>query len=73
MIYEQNETGDREDGAPDVVKEDSPLFHPIMRWRKEYCHPLTIISRSYQSEVKSRNLSMPKEKTEGKNSFKFIL
>jgi hypothetical protein len=52
-LSEQIDTGDREnDGVPDVVKEDSPLFQPIMRWRKEYCHPLTIISRSYQSEAK---------------------
>jgi hypothetical protein len=46
------ETAERDQS--EVIGEDSPLFHPIMRWRKEYCHPLTIMSRSYQSEAKQR-------------------
>jgi hypothetical protein len=54
---EAKDTVDRNEGVPEVIMEGSPLFHPIMRWRKEYCHPLTIMSRSYQSEAKQRQTS----------------
>jgi len=37
-----------------------------MRWRKEYCHPLTIISRSYQSEAKQKQSSSIKDKAEAR-------
>lgn len=45
---EEEEVKDVEVEYQEVITENSPLYAPITKWRREYSHPLTICgSRSF--------------------------